>query len=106
MPANGTAIRGVCVNRRKHRADPGTLAEKLSRCKEVMARVFAVMVQILWVLAVSRYKVNRWHGIYPGIVILLTALARSRYKAIEIYPGAGAKAKTVTIQMPFIVRVS
>ena len=26
---------------------PGTLAEKLSRCKEGMARVFAVMVQIL-----------------------------------------------------------
>ena len=26
---------------------PGTLAGKLSRCKEGMARVFAVMVQIL-----------------------------------------------------------
>ena len=26
---------------------PGTLAEKLSRCKEGMARVFAVMVYIL-----------------------------------------------------------
>jgi hypothetical protein len=26
---------------------PGTLAKKLSRCKEGMARVFAVMVQIL-----------------------------------------------------------
>ena len=26
---------------------PGTLATKLSRCKEGMARVFAVMVQIL-----------------------------------------------------------
>jgi hypothetical protein len=26
---------------------PGTLAAKLSRCKEGMARVFAVMVQIL-----------------------------------------------------------
>ena len=26
---------------------PGTLARKLSRCKEGMARVFAVMVQIL-----------------------------------------------------------
>jgi len=25
--------------------DPGTLASKLSRCKEGMARVFAVMVQ-------------------------------------------------------------
>ena len=27
---------------------PGTLARKLSRCKEGMARVFAVMVQILF----------------------------------------------------------
>ena len=27
--------------------DPGTLARNLSRCKEGMARVFAVMVQIL-----------------------------------------------------------
>jgi hypothetical protein len=26
---------------------PGTLAEKLSRCKEGMARVFAVQLQIL-----------------------------------------------------------
>jgi hypothetical protein len=67
-----------------------------------MARVFAVMVQILWVLAVSRYKVNRWNGIYPGIVILLTALARSRYNAIEIYPGAGANAKTVTSKCPLL----
>ena len=27
---------------------PDTLAEKLSRCKEGMARVFAVMVQVLF----------------------------------------------------------
>ena len=27
--------------------DPGTLARKLSRCKEGMARVFAILVQIL-----------------------------------------------------------
>ena len=43
LNANGTAIKGVCVNRRKHLADPGTLGRELSRCKEVMARVFAVM---------------------------------------------------------------
>ena len=46
MP-NGPAIWGGCVTRRKHRADPGTLAVKWSRCKEGMARVFAVRVQIL-----------------------------------------------------------
>jgi hypothetical protein len=41
LAANGTAVEGVNVTRRKHRAGPGTLARKLSRCKEGMARVFA-----------------------------------------------------------------
>jgi hypothetical protein len=45
MTPNGPAIKGGCVTRRQHRADPGTLARKLSRCKEGMARVFAVRVQ-------------------------------------------------------------
>jgi hypothetical protein len=48
---NSPAIWGGCVTRREHRAPrvlgAGTLAEKLSRCKEDMARVFAVMVQVL-----------------------------------------------------------
>ncbi len=35
---------------------PGTLARKLSRCKEGMARVFAVMVQIL--LSITRVAVQ------------------------------------------------
>ena len=38
---------------------PGTLARKLSRCKEGMARVFAVMVQGLIEAGVSRYKFDR-----------------------------------------------
>ena len=47
MHYNGPAIKGGCVTRRKHWADPGTLAEKLSQCQEGMARVFAVQVQVL-----------------------------------------------------------
>jgi hypothetical protein len=47
MNANGPAIKGGCVTRREYRLNPGTLARKLSRCKEGMARVFAVQVQIL-----------------------------------------------------------
>jgi len=51
MKPNGPAIWGGCVTRRSIRAVPstrdGTLARKLSRCKEGMARVFAVMAQIL-----------------------------------------------------------
>jgi hypothetical protein len=46
MRPNGPAIKGGCVTRREHRLCPITLAEKLSRCKEGMARVFAIMVQI------------------------------------------------------------
>jgi hypothetical protein len=30
-----------------------------------------------WTLRVSRYKVSKWTGIYPGIVILLTVVARA-----------------------------
>jgi hypothetical protein len=45
LTANGPAIKGGCVTRREHRADPGTLAAKQSRCQEGMARVFAVMVR-------------------------------------------------------------
>ena len=45
--SNGPAIWGGCVTRRSTGQSPGTLATKLSRCKEGMARVFAVMVQIL-----------------------------------------------------------
>ena len=48
MTRNGPAIKCVCVSRRQHRQDPGTLARKLSRraprerseqrgCKEAMA---------------------------------------------------------------------
>ena len=45
--ANGPAIKGGCVTRRKHWLGPDTLARKLSRCKEGMARVFVVRVQFL-----------------------------------------------------------
>ncbi len=47
MPANGTAIKAGCVTR-LHRAVscPGRPA-RLSRCEEGMARVFALMLQVL-----------------------------------------------------------
>ena len=37
----------------------GTLASKLSRCKEGMARVFAVRVQVAGSMGVSGYKFNK-----------------------------------------------
>jgi hypothetical protein len=58
---------------------PGTLARKLSRCKEGMARVFAVLVLIwLSITSVAVQDILRM-GNYPGIVILLTVVARSGF---------------------------
>ena len=60
MAYNGPAIWGGCVTRRSIRAVPNTrdgpLAEKLSRCKEGMARVFVNMVQIL--MSITRVAVQ------------------------------------------------
>jgi hypothetical protein len=55
---------------------PGTLAAKLSRCKEGMARVFAVQVQIL--LSAGAVAVQSWSEprIYPRLQIWLRALAQ------------------------------
>jgi hypothetical protein len=58
---------------------PGTLASKLSRCKEGMARVFAVRVQILLSITSVAVQVILRMGNYPGIVILLTVVARSGF---------------------------
>jgi hypothetical protein len=46
---------------------------------------------------VSRYKVFKWSDIYPGIVILLTAVVWSGFVK-HYYPVlvAGVKAKTMT----------
>jgi len=56
MFANGPAIKGGCVTRRKHRAGPGTLARKLSRCKEGMACFLPTWQKLYCVLVRSRYK--------------------------------------------------
>jgi hypothetical protein len=61
-----------------------------------MARVFALMIQGLLARAVSRYKVCAGHIFITGYKNWMRTRARSRYNELEIYPGAGAKAKTVT----------
>jgi hypothetical protein len=58
---------------------PGTLATKLSRCKEGMARVFAVRVLIWLSITSVAVQVILRMGNYPGIVILLTVVARSGF---------------------------
>jgi hypothetical protein len=64
---NGTAIKGGCVTRRMHRADPGSLAAKQSRCQEGMARVFAGQVGLSWGIRVSWYKLQ---GVYEIVMLI------------------------------------
>jgi hypothetical protein len=57
-----------------------------------MARVFAVMVEGLLVRVVSRYNVECEPENYHRLQNLMRARARSRYKALENCPDAGAPA--------------
>jgi len=57
---------------------PGTLARKLSRCKEGMARVFAVMVQILLSITSVAVQTVSEPGICQGAGFKLCADARVR----------------------------
>jgi hypothetical protein len=50
---------------------PGTLADKLSRCKEGMAHFLQSGYRILWPLRASRYRVVKVLVIYPGAVKLI-----------------------------------
>jgi len=79
---NGPA---VCFSRRNPTTAPGRVlvprasgATKLSRCKEGLARVFAVMVQIL--LHAGAIAVQFWlePRVYPGAEIWLQAHAQYR----------------------------
>ena len=82
MHANGPA---VCFSRRNPTTAPGRImvprvsgATKLSRCKEGLARVFAVMVRSL--MNITRVAVQVWSepGIYHGAEVVLRALAQCR----------------------------
>jgi hypothetical protein len=57
---------------------PGTLADKLSRCKEGMARVFAVMVQILLSAGAIAVQVRSKPRICHRLQIWWRALAQCR----------------------------
>jgi hypothetical protein len=81
---------------------PVTLARKWSRCKEGMARVFAIMAGVVWGIRVSRYKVTKWPSHSPGIGCGKRAMARSRYKHYGFVLGAGTIAKTVTNNFPLL----
>ena len=132
LTANGTAIKGGCVTRRTHRADPGSSAAKRSRCQEGMARVFAVQVIFSWAIRVSWHKLQgvceivmlnriylRSKAQYRGTIChgakdlswlqeLIASGARIR-APLPLLICLGSRnlfAKTVTSQLTFIDRVS
>jgi hypothetical protein len=93
---NGPAIWGGCVTRRKHRAVPstrdGTLARKLSRCKEGMAHFLPSGYRVLWPLRVSRYKVDRSREFITGYKVVgghWRSVAVQIVSEPEICQGAG-----------------
>ena len=74
--------------------NPGTLGRKLSRCKEVMARVFAVMQEFCGVRAASRYKLYRSREIITGYKTDCehwSSIAVQTISEPEIYHGAEIK---------------
>jgi hypothetical protein len=68
MNANGPAIKGGCVTRHKHRLNPGTLATRLSRCKEGIAHFLPSGYRVLWHLRASWYRVVKELVNYPDAV--------------------------------------
>ena len=126
MNANGPAIWGGCVTRRSTEQSPGTLAGKLSRCKEGMA-FLPSWYKFYCVLARSRYKFDRSREFIPGYKVgcghwrsVAVQMSRSQ-KSIKVQDlncvqmsvsgcqrhyefvwGAGAKAKSVTNNLPIL----
>ncbi len=96
---NGPAIWGGCVTRRKHRHKsvpvghktvtpcPGE-AERSRGCKEGMACVFTVMVQVLLRAGAITAQVGSEPRIYPRLQIWLRALAQYRAEGPDRPQGA------------------
>jgi hypothetical protein len=80
---------------------PGTLARKLSRCKEGMLCPDEQSETGAHFL-LSWYKFTKWPSHSPGIGCCKWSLARSRYKHYGFVLGAGTIAKTVTNNLPLL----
>ena len=65
--ANGPAIWGGCVTRRKHRHKSVPVGQKAVTVQGGYGAVFAVMVQGLSKLGVSRYNVDRSRYAVTGL---------------------------------------
>ena len=78
MFANGPAIKGGCVTRRKHRSGAGNFSQIIVPVQGGYGVVFAIQVQIL--LSITRVAVQGWSEplIYPRLQNWLRALAQCR----------------------------
>ena len=104
---NGQAIWGGCVTWRSTGQSPGTLAIKLSRCKEGMARVFAVQVQS-W-LIFTRVAIQSWMRVInlsPVTNFIRCCGAVRIYLDALSCLGSRSKSKNRDEPINFIVRVS
>ena len=85
---------------------PGTLAGKLSRCKEGMAHFLPSWYKFYCVLARSRYKFDRSRGFIPGYKVggrHWSSVAVQTVSKSEICHGVGFKLRTdarVRVQRP------
>jgi len=131
ITTNGPAIKGGCVTRRKHRAASRYFSRETVTVQGGYGALFAVQVQVLWGIRVSRYKVYRSREFIPwykfdgghwrsvavqaiskavichGAGFQLHADARVRVQwALRICLGCRSKSKKCDKQLTFIVRVS
>jgi len=66
LTPNGPAIWGGCVTRRQHRAESWYFSRETVTVQGGYGALFAVQVQVLWAIRVSRYKADRSREFIPG----------------------------------------
>jgi hypothetical protein len=128
ITANGPAIKGGCVTRRKHRAESWFFSREAVTVQGGYGALFAVMIQILLSITRVAVQVRSVPRIYPRVKKYVGSTgAVSRYKLsrsqefvkvqdlnceqmsvsgcsghYEFVLGAGAKAKSVTNNLPLL----
>ena len=86
---------------------PGTLAEKLSRCKEGMAHFLPSRYRVLWLIRASRYRVVKELVNYPDAVKFVMGSGAVRVcQAVLSCLDSRSKSKKCDKQLTHIVRVS
>jgi len=94
MTPNGPAIWGGCVTRRKHRVGSWYFSQKAVTVQGGYGALFAVQVQILWALRVSRYKYDRSRELIPSYKFGCghwRSVAVQTFSKAVIYHGIGFK---------------